>query len=196
MSALRIIGLAGRMGSGKDTAAIVLKAHGYERKAFADALRCEVYERLDAHSDAPIAMPPMVREAYYKCLQRDIFDKPTKDHARIVLQWWGGWRREQWESYWIAQVLYRMDPERMYAVSDVRYANEARAIQLVGGQVWRIDGRGGTGGIANHESERLDFPVDRVIPNTGSLADFEAAVTQALLDSRAKASIAPESSAA
>jgi len=180
MSYPRIIGLAGRMGSGKDTAAAFLKSHSYERRAFADALRAEVYERLDAHEDAPEDMTPDIRDAFYRCLQRDIFSKPTADHCRIVLQWWGAWRRSQWESYWIAQVLYRMDPKRLYAVSDVRYANEARAVQLCGGEVWRIDGRGATGGIANHESERLDFPVDRVIRNDGSLAGFNAAVAQSL----------------
>lgn len=190
---MRLIGFAGGMGSGKDTACAALAQLGYARRAFADKLRVEVYDAIESGYE-PDEMPDHIRLALHKCYLRDIFTKPTPDCARIVLQWWGAWRRSRWDAYWISPVFYELSPQGRYAFSDIRYANEAQTIQRCGGVVLKLEGRGGHGGIAGHESELIDFPCDGVIRNDGTLAQFESAVLQVALRLNSTSS-APASSA-
>src|SRR5690606_29421122 len=49
---------------------------------------------------------------------------------------------------------------------DCRFPNEAEAVRRMGGDIYRLVGRGGISGT--HESERMEFEPDCLIHNEGS----------------------------
>lgn len=154
---VKVIGLCGKMGSGKDTAAEILAArYGYQRVAFADGVREEAAET-------------------FPHLKEEIWAKPTSKRIRILLQWWGTeYRRAQDELYWIKRLSRQMTFRGRYVVSDVRFKNEADAIKSAGGEVWLIHGREtGEVGVDGHLSERLlDIEPDRRLDNSKTIDDL------------------------
>jgi hypothetical protein len=177
MSNPHLIGLTGLAGSGKDCVAALLGMVGYERRAFADALRVELAEILD----------PLI-------YGERIWQKPTAPEIRSRLQNYGMTRRNQDPEYWIKKVFsdepkdadqwqsHWQWPIHDIVISDVRFPNEVDAIHARGGVVWRIvrpDVRPLDG---NHVSETgiASLSVDREILNDGSLWDLQKKVTEAL----------------
>lgn len=184
MKKVPIIGLSGDYECGKDTAANFLGCFSYQRAAFADELRREVFDVID-HSTEPKNMPVEIQEAWSHCLLMHVWAKPTTPHMRTLLEWWGEYRRGQNPDYWVDKLYRSIDPMQDCAISDVRYANEAAFVKRLGGEVWRITGRGGgNDGIKNHPSKALDFPFDRVIDNSGSIDHFRRKVEKTLMDAR------------
>lgn len=195
MNHLPIIGLAGRMSSGKDTAAAYLQRHGYERAAFADGVRYEVLEAMQA-GDVPDAANWEIRQAFGLSKPQMVYAKPTNDEVRKILQWWGTeYRRAGDPDYWIDRLAQRVDMTKDWVISDVRFENEANFIRACGGEVWRIDRvfphsggfQVGTSepGFRGHSSERVQFPVDRVIVNDGSFDQLGKRLTDAYYMARA-----------
>ena len=181
-----VIGLAGRMGSGKDTVAALLRMRGYDRRAFADALRQEVRDAVGAR-EAPSALPiGLVAKIRAGVLTSAMVDqKPMLDDMRRLLQFWGTeYRRSQDPEYWIQRLAESLTTGRYYAISDVRFANEAEFVRRMGGKVWMITGRRGDGGIKGHSSERLDFDADATIDNSGTIYDLAVAVTREIAKAR------------
>lgn len=196
-----IVGFTGRMQSGKDTAAdFLLHEHDYYRASFAQALREEVDKYF---GDLPLyiaaLMPLGVLGAFNSMKREDIWRKPTTRAARIVLQWWGTeFRRNRNPEYWVRKLLYSMTPGVDYAISDVRFQNEAEIIRDLGGIVIKIerDAADKPGeGIQGHASEKLDFDVDHVIQNNGSFEDlYEKIETCLNLSKNCSPSTRPSSS--
>lgn len=56
-------------------------------------------------------------------------------------------------------------------ITDVRFDNEAEYVRANGGEVWWIY-RAGIGPVNSHASDEIDFPVDRIIPNNGTLEEL------------------------
>lgn len=177
---MKIIGLAGHMGAGKDTVAAILAGYGYHRVAFADALREEVADAIaGGRHPVPECLSELAREALLHAPVDEVFAKPTTPRMRALLQQWGTeYRREQDDAYWTKIVGEKIAQHARVAVSDVRFPDEARLVQDMGGKVWYIKrpGHGGNG----HISETVAFKVDYIIHNTGSLADLEREVVRAL----------------
>lgn len=167
-----IIGLTGRMGSGKSTAVSILECLNRESTAvvkFAQPL----YD---------------LQEAAYKRIG-SVYQRPfnfIKD--RKLLQWLGTeWGRGTisetlWVDLWSAETQHLLDMGTSLVVSDdVRFDNEAQMVKAMGGSVVqiisdatekRIDTKAG---ISNHASEAGVDPklVDYIVYNNGSLAEFE-----------------------
>jgi len=162
----KIIGLTGKMGAGKDTAGeYLVKTYGYVRRAFADGVREEASEKFPE-------------------LDREIWTKPTSKRARILLQWWGTeYRREQDPQYWVKRLVGGLNPSRRYVITDVRFPNEATALTLLGGEVWRVEGRESENvGVDKHASERIeDITVSRVLDNSQSRRDLYTAIDGILM---------------
>lgn len=162
------------MGSGKDTAAAYLRdIYGFERIAFADSVREEVFDYLknDCRLEYPSSVLPLARNVS----ANEVYAKPTSAGMRRLLQYWGTeLRRAQDPAYWLKALAAKVLATRPYVVSDVRFPNEVALIRALGGAVWLIDGRtSGEVGIAEHASERLELPTpDRVISNAGRLEDL------------------------
>lgn len=177
---MRLIGLAGRMGSGKDTVAAMLAPHGYERFAFADALRDEVAEALRADGyPMPDCLSGAAREAWHMATVAEVYAKPTTPRMRALLQQWGTeYRRGQDPDYWTEIMRERLSTVAAAAISDVRFADEAELVRELGGKVWLIERPScQTNG---HASESLAFAVDRIIDNSGDIEHLRREVSRAL----------------
>lgn len=159
-----ILGLAGQAGAGKDFTYQWLNAVLQEdhliaiRVAFADGVREEIEDVLQIDSEV-------------------LWTKPYPVEIRKLLQWWGTeYRRAEDPDYWskkgIAEAV-RLDAGKhiqLVVITDVRFANEALAIQDAGGKVYEVVAPsamrkrrlGGTLPPA-HASEEIDFEVDGTI---------------------------------
>lgn len=106
---------------------------------------------------------------------------PQDISPRMVLQSFGtefGRRLDQ--DIWVNFLLREAAKDTLTVVSDVRFANEAKAVYNSGGAVIRIsrkdtDHKATTVGIENHASEQLDIPNDFIsgfITNDSTLEVF------------------------
>ena len=146
-----IVGFGHRAGVGKDTAAEALAELGYERIAFADALKAVAY------SSRP-EWQPFVDQFGWDVVKRFI------PEVRQFLQLLGTAVRDYVDSNaWVDAVLDRLEPGHKYVVTDVRFPNEANAILERGGRVYRIDRltAGTLGQNAHHISEEALLGYDR-----------------------------------
>ena len=172
----RIIGLAGKSGSGKDVVADYIgEKYGYQKIAVADAIRDEVADYLYEKFEA-IGMP----EAALTQVASMVWEKPTHHSIRVLLQWWGTeYRRSQDSDYWVKILKNRMTGDTCIVVSDVRLPIEMDAIREAGGEVWFVERPGvAPVGIPGHLTEvGLEGAVfDRTITNDKSLTDLKAKV--------------------
>lgn len=162
-----ILGIAGHMGSGKDTlAAYFIREHGYTRVGFADALKEEVLARLPRTLAAigEVCYPEMSQAAIGAYLLRV---KPPV--IRALLQEYGtGVRRADDPEYWVDRLARRWPPWYYTVVPDVRFQNEVDYIKMWGGLVVRVERPGYEGD--EHASEQLTtFPWDYVFANVGTV---------------------------
>jgi hypothetical protein len=158
---MKLLGLAGHAGAGKDYTYAALKAdlapQVVERVAFADGLKFDIEEALGV---TPYDIPALR-------------DKPYSPEVRSFLQWWGTeLRREQYgDDYWVLKGMEMVEEMAGYAdlvvVTDVRFQNEADAIRKSRGmvaEVWATrevrSGRLGGDLPPSHASEVIDFEVD------------------------------------
>jgi hypothetical protein len=128
-----LVGLGGRMGAGKDTAAGVLcREFGFVRLGFADALKAEVRTLYPRTLRAMARLHYGVTEwsshtAAEAVVAQLLVDKPPvirawlQEHGTEV-------RREEAPDYWINRLhraLDRLDDQARVVVPDVRFPNEA-----------------------------------------------------------------------
>lgn len=175
-----VIGLMGYAQVGKDTlAAQLVKHHGFERIAFADALR-----------DCLYALDPII---YFRAdpieivRLRSVVDtlgwdraKTTFPEVRELLQRMGTevGREILGNDIWVQTALAKVKPGGKYVITDVRFPNELAAIDKLGGKLLRIK-REGYGPVNGHWSETaLDgYQADMELWNCGTpeyLADLVA----------------------
>lgn len=165
---LSVIGLSGKMGSGKDevfnAATQVLAGDRIKRYAFGDEVKAEVASVLNLSTR---------------------YVEQRKQLFRPMLQWWGTeYRRTLFSpTYWIDKMRDQLtDPSKSgwAFVTDVRFANEAELIQEIGGFMVRVERPGYCmcEQTKDHPSETdLDFyDFDHVIRNDGEIRDLEPAV--------------------
>lgn len=72
---------------------------------------------------------------------------------------------------------------RQFVISDVRFANEAEWVRNQGGEIWLID-RPGIAPVRQHISECVQFRVDQVLRNDGSLDKLERSTLDALASAK------------
>lgn len=179
---MRLVGITGKARSGKDTFAKALIKHGYQRIAFADAVK-EV-TALIAAEPTHLYFDDVTKEEYTDALQMT---------RRQALQKVGteGIRKALGEDIWIRRALrlWVADGKPAAVITDVRFDNEAEAILALGGHLVRIvrpDNDGLQGTAATHASEAgvSSDLIDVEIINDGTVGDLwaEAAKLRAVLD--------------
>lgn len=178
---MQVIGIAGKMGAGKDTIADVLVAHhGFRRLSMADALRAECAGALDT-GIAPVGCPNDIRLV----IESDgwhpdaVYAKPTGASMRRLLQWWGTeYRRTQDRHYWVKRTAAIIRDSRIESVviPDIRFDNEASMVRLFGGQVWIVRrSQDFHATCTDHVSEQFAdsaYRWDAELQNDGTVADL------------------------
>lgn len=166
-----IIGLSGRMGSGKDTAAAgVSRWLNFAVVHFADPLKLAA-QRMFGFTDAQL----------YTGAGKNSLDLRWGVTPRDVLQRLGVGAREIFgEDFWVKRLLMDLPPQ--VVVADVRFPNEAQAIKDRGGRVIRIER--GPRVPADHISETAldDWAFDAVIENDGTVAQLQACTVDTVLE--------------
>lgn len=171
-----LIGLTGRAGAGKDTVYETLaELYGVEcpveRRSFADPLYESAAAALGVTVDDlrawkrdPYVKVAVVREDWGGDALRDL----TSQSVRQFLQRYGteAHRLVFHEDFWIDTARLRDHRGRIVAVTDVRFWNEAEAVQREGGVVVRVVGPD-DGDAPPHASEEPlpDSIVDYVVNN-------------------------------
>lgn len=156
-----VVAFTGSAGSGKSTAAEYLETRGYTRVKFAGPLKAAM--RAMGFGDREI--------------EGDLKEKPhgllCGKTPRFAMQTLGTeWGRdiigpEFWTTLWRDAASEIIDAGGRVVTDDCRFANEAAAVRSLGGNIYRIDGRGGIAG--SHASEKMDFGVDEFIQNDGDI---------------------------
>jgi hypothetical protein len=177
-----IIGLGHVARVGKDVAAQALcRDLGFRRVAFADPLKALAYgsnPMMLAHQASNVG----IGAGHLRQLVNSFGWDGVKDQfpeARKFLQNLGVAGRETFgEDFWVNQALNHVSPGENIVVSDVRFANEAVAIQNAGGKVVRINrpGKVATGHIS--ETALVDFPFDAEVDNNGSIVELEHKIVE------------------
>lgn len=183
-----LVGISGKLGAGKDTVKdLIIELDGREWTTlrFADRLKAVV-----SSLTATRLEDNYTREG--KQLKPAGFDQSLGTLQQLV----GMALRthvdpDVWVKVTLAEVISAMegDGDRRYVVSDVRFKNEARYIQELGGILIRVNGdpagvRAQDGRDLNHVSETdLDDygAFDVVIENTGTLEELSELVKQVVL---------------
>lgn len=187
----RVIGLHGVARSGKDTTAGFLAEYGYERLAFADALRNGLY-----------ALNPIVGADNRGRLVRvqEVVDEVGWDDAkayrlsdegdpeiRVLLQRLGTevGRDLISDTVWVDIVLNQIKKGgagRRFVITDVRFPNELAALRNISAEMWKIS-RKGYGSVNAHASDAGidDQYFDVLIHNDSDLETLHTKVTKALL---------------
>ena len=162
---VKIIGIAGRAGAGKDTAAdYLVRLFGYEKHAFAGPLKRGVSELFGI----PLAV---LNDRTLKEREDEVWGRTP----RHLLQWLGTdvLRKQISNEFFLvsmARSIAESDKNRI-VISDVRFDDEARFIRQLGGTIIQIKRPGYENGLSGrskaHASEQgiSSYLVDRVIFN-------------------------------
>lgn len=173
----RLIGIAGKAGSGKDTAgAHLVDRHGFDQYAFADPIRA----MLGSLGAFPAS---------------DLVDRDTKE---VVIGWLGKSPRQmaqtlgtEWGRELVHPQLWVLMAQRRWeaaqaagedlVITDVRFENEVLWVKAQGGQVIALE-RSGAAAVSAHASEQFDISAvaDVVISNNGTIDELKSGVDNAL----------------
>ena len=176
MSKPRLIGLAGFKQSGKTTIADHMEnEHGFAHLSFAGPMRSFMQIFLgvaepgfDLERDKEKVIP------WLGTTPRDIMQKMGTEFGREMIH------EEMWVRRCLRAAEYNHGNNRNVVISDVRFANEARAIRDAGGEVWWINRPGCE--PSGHASEQ-GLPVhlvDHILDNDGDLDLLLAEVSDIL----------------
>ena len=178
----RIIGLAGKARSGKNTVALHLaRRFGYQEVAFADPLK-EAARAIFGLSEEQVRgdlkelLDPFWGETPLAILQKLGTDCLRNGYASDV---------------WVRALQRRISVVRgkvRFVVTDVRFPNEAVALRNWCGEIWqlvRLEGPGAQGGVEGHISENAldDYPqlFHVMISASSGVARWLALVDEALM---------------
>lgn len=130
---MNIIGITGAAGSGKDTLAEMIKDDGWERFAYADALKhiCMDYLGL-SYNDAYTQEGKLRYNDFWGMTNREILQKIGTEAMR------NGFCKDVWIKIAELKLKDMLDKGKKIIVTDVRFDNEAELIEKLGGCVIKI----------------------------------------------------------
>jgi len=160
-----IIGLCGKKGSGKSTVgAILSENYGYERISFATPIK-DMLKAMGLRDTE-------INDPVFKEIVLDEFGQSPRQLMQSLGTAWG--RESVSQTIWIEALRKRLDPGINYVIDDVRFDNEARFIQEMGGSVLLVQ-RQGESSDDDHISEAgvTDYLIDGIIENTRGFKELE-----------------------
>jgi len=171
---MRLFGITGTKGSGKDTSVETLVRDNpdqYIAIALADPLKANVrmiFDLTNAQTNDPVL--------------KETIDRRWNRTPRELLQWFGtDCIRNQFDrDFWLKRFeatyreLERSDPNRTVLVTDIRFQNEADTIQRLGGSVVRVVRRSTVPADDSHvsETEMAGIVCDHTVVNDGSIEEL------------------------
>jgi hypothetical protein len=175
-----LIGITGRAGAGKTTAAEYLRArYDFECLAFADALKdCLALLLADRGIDHAV-----LHEPQFKSVPLDAMHDAS---ARHLMQSLGDWGRQVAKGFWVQQLAHRAGMVGHAApvhdricITDVRYPNEEEWLLYQGGALLRIT-RQAASRTDTHSSESWSDSLlaHASIPNDGSIGGLYTQIDQ------------------
>jgi hypothetical protein len=185
-----IVGVSGYATAGKDSAADVLVAKaGFVKRSFADGLR-EV-----AYASDPIVgfkrrwlvltKPIHWQEAFHEIGYHEM--KLAYPEVRRFLQLMGteAGREILGDNVWVNAAMGSIAPGDDVVFADMRFPNEALAVERTRGITIRVD-RPGVEAINAHESETAldDWPFDYRISNDSTLEALGGAIMEVIANHR------------
>lgn len=198
---MRLIGINGFKGSGKDTTFRIIqdmyKDGTVHRVAFADSLKVAAAAAIGydgTNEERILVMDDCKNNWDFRATFNDPpYEQFKKFSGRRYLQWFGQGMREVFgDSFWVDQILpsdkkafadkYRKT--RVLCVTDVRYPNEAERIKELGGEIWEVIR---PGLVSDGHSSEIPLPVDlvdRTLINNGTINDLEVKVREVYVSTR------------
>lgn len=176
-----IIGLLGRMRSGKNTAADALVRDGFASFAFADRLR-ETLLAVDPY----VASGYRVSELVSLLGWEGVKAHPAGQEVRRLLQELGTACRDLDRDIWVRPVI-EAARDGDAVITDVRFPNECDAVRAAGGYLVRVTRPSLPATVGRqHVSETAcdGVSVDVELCNCGSVEDLHDAARQAVTDLR------------
>ena len=169
-----IIGLTGRQYAGKDTAAAVFEAEGFEHIKLAGPLKKMIDVLLECQGVDPETRQRMVEGDLKEVDTPFLGGRSPRYAMRTIGTEWG--RDIMADDFWVGIFCRSASRFRDVVCSDVRFPNEAVAIN----HMIRIE-RGSKAAVSHvSESHADSLPVDEVIINDcASIEDFQAKVKAA-----------------
>lgn len=197
-----LLGITGEKQHGKGTLATIAQQWAVsqgvpaDHRGFADYVKWSVMRLFfpDIGMDEAVRLADLYKENAHAKITLSLPILPDEDEGphQVVITVRQALQHEGTEvgrmlydmDFWVDLLLekYRVDESgTMLLVSDMRFDNEASAIDYMGGYVYKIV-RPGVGGKDDHSSEAgvSDDLIDRVFINDGSIEDLRAKVIPAL----------------
>jgi len=133
----KIIGIAGRRGSGKDTAAGGLTNIGYQVAKFAGGIKVMLRAYLAYCGVAEQTIERMVEGDLKEVPNQHLQGRTPRYTMQTLGTDWG--RNMMGEALWIDAFDAHIAPLPKVAVTDMRYPNEVQHIKSLGGTTVRLD---------------------------------------------------------
>ena len=194
-----ILGISGRIGSGKDTVASwLVRERGFVIVRFSDALKEEVFAKFRGTLAALWRLHYQTEPAGHDL--SDLVHHLKPQGVRELLQEFGtDVRRDDDPSYWVRRWAERIAPHvgafrhTSVVAPDVRFPNEAQIIRKLGGRVWRIarSGPKASGHISESMLDGFDGSWNETLDNNGTIHDLEQTLARLVPQEQHHADPAP-----
>lgn len=161
---MKLIGITGKAGAGKDTAAAALVEHGYQSVSFADPIKEAINSMMGWN------MSQWSNREWKETPQPPLGVSPRFLATTLGTEWG---RKIVMDDMWVRLAVSRAG-EHATVIPDVRFDNEAKMIKDAGGIVIEIVRPNNPYPAVNHESENgvsAEF-IDYTIVNDGNIADL------------------------
>jgi len=174
---MRLIGLAGKAGCGKDTVANYLTSrYDFNQLAFASALKAGICAMFNIDPDE-------LEDREFKESILEPYGKSPRQMMQTLGTEWG--RNCVHPELWLLLVEHDLGTYRRMdnVISDVRFENEADMIRKRGGKIWHIQ-RNFKSDVMSHASE-IGIEIhsdDVIISNHGTIAELHDIVNFLIKD--------------
>lgn len=166
------VGLTGLKGSGKDTAAKVLKAAGYEEVKMAGGLKAMIRSFLYYQGVDSLVVERMVEGDLKEEPTEFLGGKSPREFMQLLGTEFG--RDLIHEDLWVDAWKRRAAKIDKTVTTDIRFPNEAKALAEAGGKLYRIERDTDANIYSLHDSEKHIpyLPVAGIIDNHGTVGEL------------------------